>query len=65
VRRVTKNGELRWNSESIYLATVLRREAIGIEPIEDGMHHLWFGHVYLGQLREKRKGANEFIGNRS
>jgi putative transposase len=64
VRRLTKNGELRWNSESIYLATVLRREAIGVEPIEDGLHHLWFGHVYLGQLREKRKGANEFIANR-
>lgn len=65
VRRVYKDGYFFWNGEQLHLSNVLRHEAIGVEPIEDGLHHLWFGHVYLGQLREKRKGANEFIGNRS
>jgi hypothetical protein len=28
------------------------------------LHRLWLAHVYLGELREKRKGVNEFIANR-
>jgi putative transposase len=65
VRRVHKRGYFICNGAAVRLTSALSREAIGIEPIEDGLHRLWFGHVYLGQLREKRKGVNEFIANRS
>ena len=64
VRRVYSYGALFWNGQELQLGAALRREAVGIEPIDDGLHHLWFGHVYLGELREKRKGVNEFIANR-
>ena len=64
VRRVYSYGTLFWNGQEIQLGPALRREAVGIEPIDDGLHHLWFGHVYLGELREKRKGVNELIPNR-
>jgi putative transposase len=64
VRRTYENGGLCWNAQVLILGAVLRREAIGIEPIEDGLQRLWFGHVYLGELREKRRGVNDFIANR-
>jgi transposase InsO family protein len=65
VRRAHREGYVFWNGGHVHLSAVLSREAIGFEPISDGLHHLWFGHVYLGELREKRKGVNEFIANRS
>lgn len=65
VRRVYKDGYFFWNGEQLHLGSALRQEAIGVEPINDGLHRLWFAHVYLGELREKRKGVNEFIANRS
>ena len=65
VRRVHRKGYLVWNGACVHLATVLSREVVGVEPIEDGLNRLWFGHVYLGELREKRKGVNEFVANRN
>jgi transposase-like protein len=65
VRRVHSNGNLKWNRSFLCLGRVLATEAVGAEPIADGLWHLWFGPVYLGELREKRKGENEFIANRT
>ncbi len=65
VRRANRDGYVSWNGGHLHLSAVLSREAIGFEPISDGLHRLWFGHVYLGELREKRKGVIEFIANRS
>jgi hypothetical protein len=62
---VSHHGILKWNGSYIILGRVLHHEAIGVEPIDDGLHHLWFGPVYLGQLREKRKGENEFVANKT
>jgi transposase InsO family protein len=65
VRRASTSGVLRWNAGRVRLGRVLQCEVIGLEPIADGVHHLWFGHVYLGLLREMKKGANEFIPNQN
>jgi hypothetical protein len=65
VRRVYKDGDFFWNGQEFHLGSALRQEAIGVEPIDDGLHRLWFGHVYLGERREQRKGVNEFIANRT
>lgn len=65
VRRLRRYGDFWWNAGFVHLGAVLGGEVIGLEPIDDGLLHLWFGHVYLGELREKRKGVNEFIANRA
>jgi transposase InsO family protein len=65
VRRVHPSGNLKWNRSFIWVGRVLATEAVGVEPIADGLWHLWFGPVYLGELRDKHKGENEFIANRT
>jgi hypothetical protein len=39
---------------------VLGGECIGLEPVDDGLSHAWFGPVYLGKLRGLGRGKNHF-----
>jgi putative transposase len=64
VRRVSLGGSIKWNGTRVSIGAVLSSEAIGVETIDDGISRLWFGHIYLGELREKGRGLNEFIANR-
>jgi putative transposase len=52
VRKVMSNGEIVIRQKQIFIARVLCSEHIGLEPIDDGLWHLWFGPVFLGRLRE-------------
>ncbi|MBC7173685.1 MAG: IS481 family transposase [Polyangiaceae bacterium] len=56
VRRVRANGRARCASLDFSLGTVLRNEAVGIEPIDDGRFQLWFGPIYLGLLTDLGRG---------
>jgi transposase InsO family protein len=58
VRRVRRNGCFKLNTKEICVGSVLRGEAIGIEPIDDARWQLWFGPIYLGLLMDL--GRNKF-----
>jgi len=65
LRRVNPTGGFKWKAQCHHLSPVLGREVIGLEPIEDGLHRLWFGPVFLGEMRDKAKGASVFTANRT
>lgn len=52
LRRVKANGVISMRDQSIVLSAVLQRECVGLEPIQDGLWHVWFGPVFLGRLRQ-------------
>lgn len=52
IRRVKHNGAFSFNNTDLVLGAVLGSECIGLEPIDDGLWHGWFGPVFLGKLRE-------------
>jgi transposase InsO family protein len=54
IRRVSSCGGIRWKSRAISISTVLRREEIGFEPIDDGEWDVHFGPVRLGRFDERR-----------
>jgi transposase InsO family protein len=51
-RRVKPSGAIRMRDEHVVLSAVLQRECVGLEPIDDGLWHVWFGPIFLGRLRE-------------
>jgi transposase InsO family protein len=51
-RRVSTNGSIKIHLAMIVLSNVLNRECVGLEPIDDGLWHVWFGPVFLGRLKE-------------
>jgi len=52
VRRVKANGAIALCEKDISLGSVLAGECVGLEPIDDGLWHLWFGPVFLGRLQD-------------
>jgi len=52
LRRVRHTGAISMRDQSVVLSNVLHRECVGLEPIDDGLWHVWFGPVFLGRLRE-------------
>jgi len=56
IQRVRKNGSIRLQGADFSVARLLRNETIGIEPLEDGIHQLWFGPIYLGLVTHHGKG---------
>jgi transposase InsO family protein len=52
LRRVKPNGVISMREQSVVLGNALQRECVGLEPIQDGLWHVWFGPVFLGRLRE-------------
>jgi len=52
LRRVKSNGAISMRDQPVVLSNVLQSECVGLEPIEEGLWHAWFGPVFLGRLRE-------------
>lgn len=50
VRRVSPGGQMRWNSESVFVAHALGGEAVGLEPMEQDHWRVWFSFYPLGVL---------------
>lgn len=51
-RRVKGNGVISVFNKELTLGSVLGRECVGVEPLDDGHWHLWFGPVLLGSIRQ-------------
>ncbi len=54
VRRVAPGGQMRWMSAYVFVAHALEGEAVGLEPVGDGLWRVWF-HAYEVGLFEEAK----------
>jgi len=54
VRRVRECGRMRWWSDNVFVGRALSREAIGLEPIDDGVWRVWFYAYPLGRFDERK-----------
>jgi hypothetical protein len=52
VRRVSRNGGIRWGSRWVNVSHVLAELDVGFEEIDDGLWEVYFGPVWLGRLPE-------------
>jgi putative transposase len=52
VCRINQNGAFSRGALQPVVGAVLHRECVGLEPIQDGIWHLWFGPVFLGRFTE-------------
>jgi transposase InsO family protein len=51
-RRASAIGVINTCGYQVVLSAVLQSECVGLEPIDDGLWHIWFGPVFLGRLQE-------------
>ena len=52
VRRVSRNGGIRWHNRWVNVSHVLGGEYIAFEEIDDALWQVSFGPVALGRLHE-------------
>lgn len=53
IRRVSRNGGIRWNSNWVCVSHVLAEEYVGFEEIDDGIWEVHFGPFRLGRMDER------------
>jgi hypothetical protein len=53
VRRVSRNGGIRWHSRRVPVSQTLIEEYIGFEAIDDGLWDVYFYHCRLGRFDER------------
>jgi hypothetical protein len=61
VRRVTRNGGIRWGHSSsigpnngwLFISQVLNEEPVGLEEVDNGIWSVYFGPVLLGRCDER------------
>ena len=54
VKRVTNAGTVRFKTRLLYLSTALRQHRVGLEEVDDGIWSVFFCHVLLGRIDERR-----------
>jgi putative transposase len=54
IRRVSRNGGVRWAKRWLNISSVLAEENVGFEEIDDGIWSLYFGAVLLGRFDERK-----------
>ena len=55
VRRVHTDGCIKWRGKHIYLGSVLTRESVGLEPIDNDQWQLYFGRLIIGIVDDRLK----------
>ena len=53
IRRVSRNGGIRWNSQWVNVGTVLEEQYVGLEEVDNGLWEVYFGPLKLGRLDEQ------------
>lgn len=53
VRKVSRNGGLRWHSGWVNVSHVLADEYVGLEEVADGIWSVYFGPLLLGRFDER------------
>lgn len=52
VRKADTDGRITWHDRPLHISRVLRRELIGLEPIEQRRYNLFFGPLLLGVFHQ-------------
>ncbi len=55
VRRVSKNGGIRWMSDWVNVSHLFAELPIGFEEIDYGLFNVYFGSVWLGRFIEAKR----------
>jgi len=55
VRRVSKNGGIRWFSDWVNVSHLLGELPIGLEEVDHGLFDVFFGPVWLGRFFEAKR----------
>ena len=61
VRRVSKNGGIRWNGEWVNVSTTLAEEYVGFEEMEGGIFDVHFCDFRIGRFFEKENRIKDVI----
>ena len=62
VRRVSRNGGIRWHKQWVNVSQTLGEEYVGLTEIEDGEWDLYFGPLRLGRLHERTRQVEDALG---
>jgi len=54
VRKVSKNGGIRWKKDWINISHSLLEQNVGLEEVHDGVWSLYFGPLLLGRFHEDK-----------
>jgi putative transposase len=53
IRRVSRNGGVRWNSNWVCVSHVLGEEYVGFDEVDNGLWKVFYGPVRLGRFHER------------
>lgn len=53
VRKVSMSGVLYWKNKLVYISHLLKDEYVGMEEVDNGIWHVYFGPVKLGHFDER------------
>ena len=62
VRRVSRNGGIRWHKQWVNVSQTLGEEVVGLTEIDDGEWDLYFGPLRLGRLHEQTLQIEDALG---
>jgi putative transposase len=62
VRRVSRNGGIRWHHHWVNVSQTLGEEYVGLTEIDDGEWDLYFGPLRLGRLHERTLQVEDALG---
>jgi putative transposase len=61
-RYVSRNGGIRWNCSWVNISITCAGEYVGLEEIDDGVWHVYFGPLKLGRLLEREMRVEDAHG---
>src|SRR6185436_2583988 len=51
-RKVMPQGIINWKKQWVFISSALAGWSVGLEPLGNGKHYVWFGRLLLGQFEE-------------
>jgi len=55
IRRVRRDGSIKWSGTTVFVNSAMAGESVGIEALEDGHHRLHLGPMPLGLVHERSR----------
>jgi hypothetical protein len=65
VRRVSRNGGIRWNTRWINVSHLLAEQYVGFEEIDHSLWEVYFGPVKLGRFHEQEGNIEDHYGRKT
>ncbi len=62
VRRVSRNGGIRWHKQWVNVSQTLGEEYVGLVEIDDGEWDVYFGPLRLGRFHERTLLIEDALG---